>query len=132
MTSNTSHITVSQEAPVLNWCDLSQRCADDIDLVCQIVEAFAADADSLRNDLDQAVRDSDTDMLAKVAHKLKGSAAAISATALSEAALQLETAARQNDLGNLHQLHEDTVHEIQRLMVFLDHPDWVSKAKGIS
>lgn len=115
---------------VLDWRQLADRCADDDDLVCQVVKAFVDEGKVMLANVSSAVESLDPEAIRSAAHRLKGSAAAISAASLSEAAMQLETAARQENLENVAQLHEDVSSRMNQLMVFLDHPDWVSKVKA--
>ncbi len=73
---------------------LLDRCMDDAALAGRILDQFASDAPGALNDLQACTRRRDIDALAARAHALKGTAGALAATELMNAAAALEHAAR--------------------------------------
>jgi CheY-like chemotaxis protein len=69
---------------------LLDRVSGDHALMTDVIRLFLEDLPSLRAAIDAAVRAGDSNALRSSAHELRGAAAAISATALAEAAATLE------------------------------------------
>ena len=102
---------------------------NDEDFIRDVVEGWLADNLSSMAELVQAVKAKNAADINSLAHAMKGSAAVISAHALSQAALQLETAGRDGKLENAGFLLTDMQAEFDALVSFLSQPDWMEMAK---
>ena len=72
--------------------------------VKQIVSIFSNDLSNLEDQLETAVEESDMQKVREVAHTIKGAAANIRASRLSQVAAKLESAALQGDVGSVNKL----------------------------
>ena len=88
-----------QPTPTWNRTELLDKVDNDIDLATELVEIFLEDAPEMSYDISMAVRAGDTKRLASAAHAYKGSAAAIGAIAVAQAAGALEAAGRADSIA---------------------------------
>jgi HPt (histidine-containing phosphotransfer) domain-containing protein len=78
---------------------LLEQIGHDLGLAAELVEVFLDEMPEMLSGIEDAVRHSDSQQLASAAHAFKGSAAAIGAFSMAEAAAQLETAGREGRIG---------------------------------
>jgi CheY-like chemotaxis protein/HPt (histidine-containing phosphotransfer) domain-containing protein len=84
---------------VFNAGALLERVDGDANLLRYIVELFLEELPRLLADVRDAVAGGDSEALERAAHKLRGSAGNFDAAAVGEAALRLETMAREGNTG---------------------------------
>ena len=80
--------------------DMLDTVANDTPLAMHLVKQFIEQTRNCLLSAKEAFYEEDYDALAKAAHRMKGSSAAISAKALSESAANLEKSAKANNLKN--------------------------------
>jgi two-component system sensor histidine kinase/response regulator len=78
---------------------LLERVEGDTELLREIVDLFAADSPRLLDELRQASAEGDAETLKRAAHTLKGAASNFGATAVMDAARDLETMGREGNLA---------------------------------
>lgn len=117
------------DTSLIDWNDLMHRCSDDEELAAVVAEAFFIDNPKYLEDLRREIENGNPIEARSCAHTLKGSAAAIGAQTLSDAAQQLEMVAKNSDLSNAEQLLCNIEQEFERLKSFLAKTDWMSIAK---
>jgi len=104
--------------PGIDYPSLLQRCLGKPDLARRLVEKFLAQARADLPELEAAVREQDAARVRSVAHRLKGSAANVAATAVCESASRLEVLGRDGNLAAAPELaaqlraHLDAVKEL--------------------
>ncbi len=98
-----------------NARELLARAQGDWELVRTLAGLFRAECPKFLSKIEKAVVDRDTKALETAAHTFKGSLSNLSAIAASEAARQLEMAARQGDLEKAQELYAALEREIARL-----------------
>ena len=76
-----------------------------------------------------AIENNEAENVRLYAHKLKGSAMAIGAHHLKEAAYKLEMAGKQGDTASFESLFDEVKKQFEILVSFLSHPDWIKMAK---
>lgn len=69
---------------------LWQRLGEDQNLLCDVVEIFAAEYPAMLGSIEESLQESDTAKLQAAAHKLKGSLLQFGAVKASAAAFELE------------------------------------------
>ena len=75
------------------------RTGHDPELLAELIEIFLADCPWRMAELQEAIALSDAQSLERAAHKLKGAAAVFDARSVVEAAEQLESLGRQNNIS---------------------------------
>ncbi len=96
MSMPSSHDPAGGDA-VFDRPSLLERLMDDEELVRELVEAFIADTPSQVSALQAAFAAGDLVQTERVAHRIKGSAANLSACRLQEVAQVLETTAHEGN-----------------------------------
>uniref|UniRef100_A0A832A074 Sensory/regulatory protein RpfC n=1 Tax=Desulfacinum infernum TaxID=35837 RepID=A0A832A074_9BACT len=92
------------ERDVLDWDELVERLAGDMDLSWEILSEFVETLPQRLAEIEDAVRIADAGLIKRLAHTLKGASANISARRLSEAALAVEQAASRGETAALEAL----------------------------
>jgi len=102
------------QAPVLDYDKLKSRFAPE---QCrQLLQAFLNDASSRLTQLETHVEEGDMPAISKVAHAVKGAASMIFAEALTQAAMDMELAAKRGDeAADFTQLNRRVQSEFERL-----------------
>ncbi|NLF08409.1 MAG: Hpt domain-containing protein [Pirellulaceae bacterium] len=85
---------------VLNLDELQNRCMGNFDLVRRILSKFQTRFPEDMAEMQAALGDGNTDQLARIAHRLKGTAASVSAKGLARAAAGLEDYTRSKSGSN--------------------------------
>lgn len=84
-----------------------QSLADDMELARELLAAFLEDSPERNNSLAEALQAGDTDAASRLAHSLKGMCGVIRAERLVNLALNMEQAAKKNDLEKTKKIFED-------------------------
>ncbi|MFC1676926.1 ATP-binding protein [Planctomycetota bacterium] len=114
---------------IIDWVELI-KCFDyDQELVKEVTKAWLTDAPGQTTGLLEAIKTGNAKEISLLAHKIKGSAATIRATSLSQRASQLEALARQNDLTDAEAIFADIHRECEKILSFLRRSDWMEIAK---
>lgn len=98
---------IEVQAPVLETETLFHRVAGDFDLLREIIDLFLDEAPKLAGEIRTAVARNDAAALTRSAHRLKGSAANLSAQRVVHLALRLEAMGRQEQVEDAEPLCED-------------------------
>ncbi len=114
----------TSEEKIIDWADLLGRCGD-AKLAKEVVELFLVDNPEIVQTLRDSVRAVDSKTIKSQAHILKGSAKAIGATPLSQAALKLELAAKDQNLETAESLLAEIETEFEKITALLSQPDWI-------
>ena len=83
---------------VLKTSETLRRLGGDREFIAVLYQTFLDELDDRLNKFDECVAARDLPQMLKRAHSLKGAAATIDAGRVREAALEMEMAARQEDL----------------------------------
>jgi HPt (histidine-containing phosphotransfer) domain-containing protein len=100
------------------------RCLDDTRLAERIVRKFIAEVQPLAGQLTLAVVSRDGGEVARRSHLLKGTAANVSALALSETLAELEQAARGEDWRRVERLVGAVASRLQEFQAAVD--EWLT------
>ncbi len=95
---------------------LLERCMGNGALVQKLLLAFLHSLPIEKKLLEEAIQTVDLCSVARIAHKLRGTALNMCARPLSEAALQVELAARSNEIDLVSQKWFDLNQSIEMLM----------------
>lgn len=87
----------STRSPSLQFDELLGRCMGNLELAAQAIDAFEAQFQDDLQELRQAQRNNDLSAARRTAHRMKGGAANVAATGLSEALSRLVDAAASNN-----------------------------------
>jgi HPt (histidine-containing phosphotransfer) domain-containing protein len=79
---------------VLNLKDLYNRCMGNVNLVQRVLQKFQQRIPQELAELEKALGLGDTEQIARVAHRVKGSSASVSAKNLTQAAAEIEDFSR--------------------------------------
>ncbi len=105
--------------PVMDLAAAMERFDGDQDLFLTLAEMFLERSPATLAAIQTALADKNLPMLAKEAHKLKGSAMEFCARPTVAAAAQLEESARQSALNEMAAIGEQVHAEVQRLTATL-------------
>ncbi len=86
---------------VLNLEELRNRCMGNIQLVRRILEKFQQRLPAELAELENAFELNDTEQIARVAHRIKGTSASVSAKDLAQAAAAIEEASRTGQVTDI-------------------------------
>ena len=115
----------------IDWQLLMERIGSQ-ELVDEIVPIFMKDNTERMKMLSQAVEKNDEREIKFYAHSIKGAAATIGATGISEIARQLEAAVRDLDNSKYKSMFEELSVRFIRLVDFLSKDDWKQAAQQAS
>ncbi|MCA9068843.1 MAG: PAS domain-containing protein [Planctomycetaceae bacterium] len=99
---------------------MSRLVRGDMQLFTEIVSLFHDDTSRLLKRAEEAVQENKPELLAELAHRLKGVCGAIHAESAFQAAHRLEILARERDMELIETRLINLVHEIRRLTPCLD------------
>ncbi len=102
--------------PSIDNNKLLERCMGNCALVEKLRIAFLSSLPSERNLLQDAIEICDLSSVARIAHKLRGTASNMCAIPLSEAAHQVEQVARNNEVHLIAQRWLDLNQHIEKLI----------------
>ncbi|MFT7622893.1 MAG: HPt (histidine-containing phosphotransfer) domain-containing protein, partial [Myxococcota bacterium] len=83
--------------------------------VGRMIDLFLRDADTRRAAIGKAVREADSDQLARTAHSLKSSSGVLGASHLSELCLNLERMGREQELAEAAATFQEFESELSRV-----------------
>lgn len=119
--------TQDQMADVLDVEDLLARCLGNVEFAQRILAKFEQRCDEDLEELEKAVFGSDSESVARLAHRLKGASANASASRLQRHASEIERAARNRSLdgvpASLESLKEEWRRFRQAVSLFGSVPD---------
>ena len=99
-------------------------------MIKEIISSFFVDNITRLELLIEAVKTENLEEIKMLSHALKGSAGTIAAKPLSQAAGQLNLAAKANNINHFESLLAEVQVEFDRLKTFLDRPDWIQIVKA--
>jgi HPt (histidine-containing phosphotransfer) domain-containing protein len=115
----------------INWQLLTERIGEG-SLIDEIIPIFIKDNTERMKMLSQAVEKNDANEIKFYSHSLRGAAATIGASKISELAKQLETAARDSDNSRYRPLFEELNVRFAHLINFLSKSNWKQTAQQAS
>jgi HPt (histidine-containing phosphotransfer) domain-containing protein len=98
---------------------LLKQCADDAELVDELLALFREGLEDALAAIVQAIAHDDRDALRRAAHKLRGEALALDFTDLTHLLQRLESDAQTLDDGELKTLRDGLYAEASRIMAWL-------------
>lgn len=107
------------EAPAFDLAAALAQAGGSESLLRELAAAFVEQAELLMQDINRSIKAADAETLERSAHTLKGSAAAFAAGPASEAAFQVETAAREGDFDAARAACDRLSDEVSRLSAAL-------------
>jgi CheY-like chemotaxis protein len=110
---------------ILDRDAMARRVGADPALLLEMVKNFNDESAGLLSEIRRSIVQGDADRLQRVAHSLKGALRTLAASAASEAALRLETMARQGDLSRAKegwQQLESEMASLKRALAAVTHP----------
>ena len=102
--------------PPIDRESLLQRCMGNSALVEKLLSTFLDTLPSEKNSLSEAIEKDDLSSVSRIAHKLRGTASNMCAIPLSDAALEIEQAARNNQSDLVNQRWSDLDNHFENLM----------------
>ncbi|MDW8238955.1 MAG: response regulator, partial [Acidobacteriota bacterium] len=100
---------------IINTEEALARVDGDAVLLAEMVDIFQEELPDMMQALESAIAQHDGEAAARAAHRLKGAVGNFSAHATFDAALQLETLARHNDLEAASRAYNHLMKELERL-----------------
>lgn len=120
---NMTPATRSNEQPtaaslreVLDFAALCHRCLENIELAWRVLEKFQQRLPLDLAELDAAIASGDADQAGKIAHRIKGTAANVSAERLAKVAANITDLARRQEVGEAAGLVGDLREEWKRYL----------------
>ncbi len=96
---------------VLDFEALRNRCMGNVDLVQRVLKTFKEQMPKEMEKMEQALATRDTKEIARVAHRVKGTSASMSADGLMRAAAEIENVSRESRVTDLpagiERLHDE-------------------------
>ncbi len=99
----------------MNWGEALARVEGDTQLLAEMVRLFSEESPRLLSAAQKAVARRDAKALERAAHTLKGSVGNFAARGAVQAALKLETMAREGDLTEVEEAYRALEEQIERL-----------------
>jgi HPt (histidine-containing phosphotransfer) domain-containing protein len=99
----------------INRKDLAERLDNDIELFRELAELFMEDSTSLMQKIQDSIDSSDHIQLRKSAHTIKGSVSNFSAQKAYDAAFNLESIGKNEELDRAESAFEELKGEIKNL-----------------
>jgi CheY-like chemotaxis protein/HPt (histidine-containing phosphotransfer) domain-containing protein len=109
----------AEKRQVLDWDELVDRLAGDMELAWEILREFVTELPSRIKEMETALKQGDMENMKRAAHTLKGSAANVSAKALSHCALEVEHAAKDGDVERAETGLKVIQREAERLELYV-------------
>lgn len=109
------NITFPDSSTVLDSSKGLLSTGGDVELLAELVSMFLNIVPDQVEELGDAVGAGDTLRIRRIAHNIKGSAAALGAVRIQQSATLLETCARENDLADATTLIRSIAEQIDRL-----------------
>jgi CheY-like chemotaxis protein/HPt (histidine-containing phosphotransfer) domain-containing protein len=119
--------STDDERPRLDKAALLERVGGDMELLGELVALFMDDGPRLLDEIGQAVRLGEAEILARTAHTLKGSVGNFAADDAFQAALRLEKIGREGEMhlagGTLEELEREIQGVLNELSAFAPNSD---------
>ena len=111
------------ESPVIDSTELIARCMGNLEFAERLLGKFQGRLDDDIVQLEHALQAQNTDLIARVAHRIKGASANIAAHPLRQRAAEIEHSARENSLTTIpSQLDELRAELVERSLRILAEP----------
>ncbi len=104
------------DSPPADLDSMMAQLNGDLDLMTEVVEIFAQDAEEHAESLSKAFESSNTEEIAKIAHGFKGVLGSLGAKKAYNYAFELEKAAKEEKLNDIPELNQKLMDEIKRLI----------------
>jgi HPt (histidine-containing phosphotransfer) domain-containing protein len=95
------HVRESLPAEVLNLRELNDRCMGNHEFLQRILGRFRQRVPEELAELEKSLETRDMEQMARVAHRLKGSSASVSANGLEQAAAAVEDLSRAGRIADI-------------------------------
>ncbi|HAZ78120.1 MAG TPA: hybrid sensor histidine kinase/response regulator, partial [Enterobacteriaceae bacterium] len=112
-------VAAGEQQGLPDEASLLKQCADDPQLVQELLALFGEGLDEAMLTIEQAIDNNNRDALRRVAHKLRGEAVTLCFTALAERLQQLESEAASLDQDGLNVLRGELIEEVGRSVAWL-------------
>ena len=106
----------ADKGDVLNIPEAMERLDGDGELLKEICGVFTDDAPKQMEILRKAIDTGDMVLTERQAHSLKSAAANIGADLMKSRAFEIELAAREGDIKDIHMLYEQLEHELKKVL----------------
>jgi len=116
------------QGQIIDWERLVDRLMDE-NLISDVIPVYLEDNKQRMQKLAEAVAAGRADQVKLYAHAIKGAAANMGATRLTELAYQLECAGRDGDRDKIETLFPQVQAEFNRVVEFLSKDNWMEIAK---
>ncbi|TFG49440.1 MAG: Hpt domain-containing protein [Candidatus Brocadiia bacterium] len=103
-------------------------CGDE-EVARKVTSMFLKDSPICMTSIAEAIKEQNPKYVSMYAHSLKGAALQISATKLSEYALQLETAGKEKKSDTFTSLYDQIKEEFDKVVIFMSQENWIEIAK---
>jgi len=113
------HVAAGEQQGLPDEASLLKQCADDPQLVQELLALFGEGLDEAMLTIEQAIDNNNRDALRRAAHKLRGEAVTLCFTALAERLQQLESEAASLDQDGLNVLRGELIEEVGRSVAWL-------------
>ncbi len=114
---------------IINWDRLMDRLGDEA-IVREVIPTYIESARERLAAMTDALRSADCQAVASHAHALKGVARNLSLERLSNAAAQMESAARNQDIETATLSLNEVTKQVNEVLAVLSRPDWIEAAKA--
>lgn len=94
---------------------LLNRCMGNIDLVQRVLDKFQQRLPEELDAMEKALQLGDTEQVARIAHRVRGSSATVSAESLAQAATEIEHASREGRPAELPARIENLRDQMRKL-----------------
>ena len=111
-------MSTEYQNPPLCVDELMNRCMGEIDFATNVLQSFLDGCDDQMNELDQQLHDGQIEDAAKMAHRIKGSAATVGARPLQATMQTIEMMANDMDTSEIDLQIAQAKKEVMRLKAF--------------
>ena len=115
------NLSEKNEIPVWDQASLLARVRNNEKLSLKLIALFLQDLPSLSEDLQESIKQGDSEQVTASAHRIKGSAANLSAIQVSETAAKIEMFARESDLISSAKQMGLFSKQVAELLIRLEH-----------
>ena len=105
---------------VLDVQGLRRRCMGDLDLMQSVLKLFVERMPMELKTIEEALQVRDLEQMARIAHRVRGTSASMSANAIARAAGAIEDAGRQGQLSDLPANVEHLRDEWEKYLICAD------------
>ena len=105
---------------IINRQELKERLDDDMELFIELVDIFKTDSVKLINNIDDSIKNGDSQAIGKTAHTLKGAVSNFSSVTAYESALALEKIGKAGELDKAADVFESLKKDVEVLIKALE------------